>query len=244
MDGTNGAFRVRRDRPARHAATGCLMVADSRRLGCRGASRHRRPAGDLPPPPEICNRFTRSGHRSAALVAAAAGPRRTREALVAILAEQRHLVALALDRERRPSSDRPWPRSIARLRRRHRQRRARARARRASRRPRPRSWSRGDDLVDEPDLERARRAESAARAGSAPSRAPRRSSRGRRCVPPAPGMMPSRTSVSPTSAPSTSIAEVARHRELEPAAVRRAVHRADRRLADRAASRRSRPRSR
>ena len=54
----------------------------------------------------------------------------------------------------------------------------------------------------------------------------------RRCVPPAPGRRPSRTSGRPSSAPSArpSEAEVAGERELEPAAERVAVDRGDRRL--------------
>ena len=72
-----------------------------------------------------------------------------------------------------------------------------------------------------------RRRAPAGRSRRAPWRAPGRSSRARRCVPPAPGMMPSRISGWPRRAVSRADAQVAREREL--AARRRARSRGSRR---------------
>ena len=58
----------------------------------------------------------------------------------------------------------------------------------------------------------------------------RRTSRGSRCVPPAPGMMPSSTSGCPSFASARRDAVVAGHRQLEAAAERVAVNRGDERL--------------
>ena len=90
------------------------------------------------------------------------------------------------------------------------------------------SWS-GDDAVDEPEL---------VGASSAPIGSPIRfissalfspTSRGRRCVPPKPGMIPSLISGWPKSAELRGEAHVAGHRELAAAAEREAVDRRDRR---------------
>ena len=70
--------------------------------------------------------------------------------------------------------------------------------------PPPPPAPRPDHLGD--DAERcARAARRGARSGSAPWRRRRRAMRASRCVPPAPGMMPRRTSVSPSSADSAAM---------------------------------------
>ncbi len=86
----------------------------------------------------------------------------------------------------------------------------------------------GDHLRDEPQRVGARRARRAGRSGSAPWRPRRPTTRASRCVPPAPGMMPSRTSVQPDLGAVGGDAQVAGERQLQPAAERGAVDRRDR----------------